>query len=641
MTDASVAPGPEPEARASALAAGFPEQGRDDWQRLVAAVLNKGRADDDRLDGPQAEAALRRHLEGGLEVDALYLRDDRDLGVPGAMPFTRGRALRDATPLGRPPAARRPGRRRHPGRGARRPRARSHVGVGARGRRRPRRRPTCPRSSPTCGSTSPRWSSRRSPTRRRGPGPARPRRRPGVGRRQPRPRPVRRRRSARHRPRPQPLADLVRECRPARRMARHHRRRPVLHEAGATDVDALAVAVATAVEYLRHLEAAGIPADEAFGQIDLRLGATADQFLTAAALRAARRVWARVGEACGVVEDRRGVRTHAVTSLRMFTREDPWVNVLRSTLAAFGASVGGADAITVLPYDTVLGLPERFSRRLARNTQILLADESNVGRVTDPGGGSWYLESLTDQVAAAVWARFQEVERGRWGRARPRRRAAPRLGRRARRRARPRDRHPPAPAHRRLDVPVPPGDARRPPGRARPRRYRPGPGTPPRLDRLRGAARPGHGGRRAGSVLVRTFGTRRDSRCSAGVRGPTCSPPAGIAAADAGSRSPLIASSPSLCRRRGGGGRRPAGRRPSACSSRDAPTSSVTPPPSSTARSTTGWTSSPSSPTCSTLGAARPAPPRDGGFAMSAVPDFTGLDLGDGRAGAPVLAAAR
>jgi methylmalonyl-CoA mutase len=118
-----------------------------------------------------------------------------------------------------------------------------------------------------------------------------------------------------------------------------------------------------------------------------------------------------VGEACGVALDGRGLRTHAVTSLRMFTREDPWVNVLRSTLATFGASVGGADAITVLPHDTALGLPERFSRRLARNTQILLADESNVGRVTDPGGGSWYLESLTDDVADAVWSRFQEVER--------------------------------------------------------------------------------------------------------------------------------------------------------------------------------------------------------------------------------------
>ena len=97
MTDASVARTP---AEPRLLAAGFPQQGREDWQGLVAAVLNKGRADDARLDGPQAEAALRRHLEGGLEVDALYLRDERALGVPGAMPFTRGRALRDATTPG-------------------------------------------------------------------------------------------------------------------------------------------------------------------------------------------------------------------------------------------------------------------------------------------------------------------------------------------------------------------------------------------------------------------------------------------------------------------------------------------------------------------------------------------------------------
>ena len=88
---------PPAAAETIALAAGFPPLGREDWQRLVAAVLNKGRADDSRLDGPAAEAALRRHLEGGLEVDALYLRQDRPLGVPGRMPFTRGRAVRDAT----------------------------------------------------------------------------------------------------------------------------------------------------------------------------------------------------------------------------------------------------------------------------------------------------------------------------------------------------------------------------------------------------------------------------------------------------------------------------------------------------------------------------------------------------------------
>jgi methylmalonyl-CoA mutase len=413
MTDASVAqttdhtPGQPPP-----LAAGFPEQGRDDWQRLVAAVLNKGRADDARLDGPAAEAALRRHLEGGLEVDALYLREDRELGVPGAMPFTRGRALRDATTPwdvrqlhdDPDPAVTRAAVLDDLEHGV----TSVWVHLGDDG--------IAVADLPTVladvrldlapvvvSSVSDQPAAaralldlvadRESVGGNLGLDPFGAAARLGTS------------------PDLTPLADLVRECahRDGWRAITIDAR--VLHEAGATDVDALAVAVATGVEYLRHLEAAGVPANEAFGQIDLRVGATADQFLTAAALRAVRRVWARVGEACGVVEDQRGVRTHAVTSLRMFTREDPWVNVLRSTLAAFGASVGGADSITVLPYDTVLGLPERLGRRLARNTQILLADESNVGRVTDPGGGSWYLESLTDQVADAVWSRFQEVER--------------------------------------------------------------------------------------------------------------------------------------------------------------------------------------------------------------------------------------
>ena len=405
MSDTSVAP------ETMALAAGFPQQGREEWQRLVAAVLNKGRAEDARLDGPQAEEALRRHLEGGIEVDALYLHEDRALGVPGAMPFTRGRALRDATlPWDV--------RQLHDDPDAAVTRAAVlddlehgvtsvwlHVGDdGVAVADLPEaladvRLDLAPVvvSSVTDQPGAARAlldlvADRESVGGNLGLDPFGAAARLGTT------------------PDLTPLADLVRECahRDGWRAITVDAR--VLHEAGATDVDALAVAVATGVEYLRHLEAAGIPASEAFGQIDLRVGATADQFLTAAALRALRRVWARVGEACGVVEDQRGVRTHAVTSLRMFTREDPWVNVLRSTLAAFGASVGGADAITVLPYDTVHGLPERLGRRLARNTQILLADESNVGRVTDPGGGSWYLESLTDDVAEAVWARFQEVE---------------------------------------------------------------------------------------------------------------------------------------------------------------------------------------------------------------------------------------
>ena len=394
------------------LAAGFPARTREDWQGLVAAVLNKSRAEDARLDGPAAEQALRRRLEGGLEVDPLYLRADRPLGVPGAMPFTRGRALRDATlpwdvrqlhddP---DPAATRAAVLDDLEHGV--SSVWVHVGadgVAAGDLAEVLADVQLDLAPVAVSSTTDQVGAaaallevagdRSAVSLSLGLDPVGAAARLGTT------------------PDLTPLADLVRAG-----LARGRSRAltvdgRVLHDAGASEVDALAVAVATGVDYLRHLEAEGIPVAEGFGQVEFRVGASADQFLTAASVRALRRVWARVGEASGVPEAGRGAFTHAVTSLRMFTREDPWVNVLRSTLAAFGASLGGADAITVLPYDSVAGLPERFSRRLARNTQILLADESNVGRVTDPGGGSWYLESLTDQLAHGAWARFQEVER--------------------------------------------------------------------------------------------------------------------------------------------------------------------------------------------------------------------------------------
>src|SRR5690606_7281890 len=137
--------------------------------------------------------------------------------------------------------------------------------------------------------------------------------------------------------------------------------------------------------------------------------ATADQFATIAKFRAARRIWARVMQVCGAPE----VYTpqHAVTSSAMLTRRDPWGNILRGTIACFGAGVGGADAITVLPFDAALGLPDAFSRRIARNTQSILLDESSVAAVIDPAGGSWYVERRTDELAHAAWAVFTEIER--------------------------------------------------------------------------------------------------------------------------------------------------------------------------------------------------------------------------------------
>lgn len=181
-------------------------------------------------------------------------------------------------------------------------------------------------------------------------------------------------------------------------------------DAGASDIDQLAFAIATGVAYLRDLEAAGIAPAAAAGQLAFRVSANTDQFMTIARLRALRRLWARVCEVSGVPAKDRGAVQHAVTSWRMITRDDPWVNLLRGTIATFAAAVGGAEIITCLPFDTAQGLPDEFSRRMARNTQVLAAEESHIGKVSDPAGGSWYVESLTDDLATRAWSAFQEIE---------------------------------------------------------------------------------------------------------------------------------------------------------------------------------------------------------------------------------------
>ncbi len=209
---------------------------------------------------------------------------------------------------------------------------------------------------------------------------------------------------------------------PARRAAAHGDLRAVVvdatvvHDAGATAVEELGCALAAGVAYLRALTdpadgERGLTVDEAAAQLEFRFAATADQFTTIATLRAARRLWDRVAEVAGVSPQARGMRQHAVTSSVMMTRRDPWVNMLRTTVACFAAGVGGADAVTVAPFDAALGLPDAFARRIARNTQALLTEEGHLARVLDPAGGSWYVESLTDSLAHAAWAWFTEIER--------------------------------------------------------------------------------------------------------------------------------------------------------------------------------------------------------------------------------------
>ncbi|MCF3135414.1 methylmalonyl-CoA mutase subunit beta [Streptomyces olivochromogenes] len=182
------------------------------------------------------------------------------------------------------------------------------------------------------------------------------------------------------------------------------------HEAGGSAAQELGLSVATGVAYLRELTEAGLTVEQACGQLEFRYAATADQFLTIAKLRAARRLWARVAEVCGAPGAGAQVQ-HAVTSPVMMTRRDPWVNMLRTTVATLAAGVGGADAVTVLPFDHALGLPDAFARRIARNTSTILVEESHLARVIDPAGGSWYVEKLTDELAGAAWEYFRHVER--------------------------------------------------------------------------------------------------------------------------------------------------------------------------------------------------------------------------------------
>ncbi|MGY1663951.1 methylmalonyl-CoA mutase subunit beta [Geodermatophilus sp. SYSU D00705] len=202
----------------------------------------------------------------------------------------------------------------------------------------------------------------------------------------------------------------------ARRAARHRGLRSVVvdatvyADAGASAVEELGCALAAGVAYLRALTEGGLSVDEAFGQLEFRFAASADQFTTIAGLRAARRLWDRVGDVSGASADVRGQRQHAVTSSVMTTRRDPWVNMLRTTVACFAAGVGGADVVTVQPFDAALGLPDAFSRRIARNTQSLLVEEGHLARVLDPAGGSWYVESLTESLAQAAWQWFTEIE---------------------------------------------------------------------------------------------------------------------------------------------------------------------------------------------------------------------------------------
>ena len=182
----------------------------------------------------------------------------------------------------------------------------------------------------------------------------------------------------------------------------------VIHNAGGSEAQELAFALASAVAYLRALEQSGLALQAAYDAIYFRLTADADQFLTTAKFRALRKLWARVASAAGL--SAKPAIVTAETAWRMLTRRDAYGNILRSTIAVAAAGLGGADAITVLPHTATLGLPDAFARRVARNMQLVLLEESNLARVAEPAAGSGAFEALTEQLCFAAWTQFQEIE---------------------------------------------------------------------------------------------------------------------------------------------------------------------------------------------------------------------------------------
>ncbi len=190
-------------------------------------------------------------------------------------------------------------------------------------------------------------------------------------------------------------------------------RSDIYHDAGANAVQELACSLATGVTYMRAMTARGLDAAIAARAIHWHVAIGGRFFTEVAKLRAARLLWAQVIEAFGAPtgDESAALHIHARTARRNKTAIDPHVNMLRATTEALAAAIGGADTICVTPFDEPLGTPDDFSRRIAHNVQIILQEESHLTKLIDPGGGSYAVETLTDQLAHEAWALFQEIER--------------------------------------------------------------------------------------------------------------------------------------------------------------------------------------------------------------------------------------
>jgi methylmalonyl-CoA mutase len=168
--------------------------------------------------------------------------------------------------------------------------------------------------------------------------------------------------------------------------------------------------LAAGVDFLAAVQERGVKAERAAAALEFSFGMGSQFFFQIAKLRAFRMVWARVVESFGGTRSGARARIAARTSRWNKTVYDPHVNILRATTEAMAAVLGGADAVTVAPFDACYKQPDEASRRLARNTQLLLKHEAWMGRVADAGGGSYFIEALTDFLAREGWKRMQEIE---------------------------------------------------------------------------------------------------------------------------------------------------------------------------------------------------------------------------------------
>jgi methylmalonyl-CoA mutase len=175
-------------------------------------------------------------------------------------------------------------------------------------------------------------------------------------------------------------------------------------------VQELAFMLATGVEYLQKMQQRGVSIDIAAQQISFSFSVGTNFFMEIAKLRAGRMLWAQIVEAFGGAQEAQKMYMHARTSIFTKSVYDPYVNMLRTTTEAFSAIVGGVDSLHVSYFDEAIRPADDFSRRIARNTQIMLQQECNLTQPVDPAGGSWYIEKLTSEVAEKTWSLFQEVE---------------------------------------------------------------------------------------------------------------------------------------------------------------------------------------------------------------------------------------